>query len=99
MSKGLKVRPEGSDTVNTGQVTLTSGAAQAIITLTQNRRAVLITNTSTGGPIYIGTSTISKTTGFFVGPSTAVSIPTNAAIYGTTSDATVAALVSYIEVL
>jgi len=97
MSKGLKVRPEGSDTVRTGQVTLATGAAQAIITLTQGRRAILIMNTSTVLPAYVGTSTISKTTGFYVGPASAVSIPTNSALYGTVSDVA-GAVVTYIEV-
>lgn len=98
MSKGLKVRPEGSDTVNTGQVTLATGTAQQIIGLTQGRRAIVIVNTSTSLPCYIGTSTISKTTGMYIGPNAGVSIPTNAPIFGTVSDVA-GAVVTYCEVL
>lgn len=98
MSKGLKVRPEGSDTLNTGQVTLATGTAQAIITLTQNRRAILIVNTSTALPCYVGTSTISKTTGCYIGPNAALSIPTNAPVFGTVTDVA-GVVVTYVEIL
>ena len=97
MSIGRKVRISGDDTINTGQVTLATGAAQLIVAARQLRRSVLIANTSTGLPMYIGTSTISKTTGHLVGLSAAIAVPTNAAIYGTVSDVA-GAVVTYIEV-
>ncbi len=94
---GRKTRTQGTSEINTAQVTLATGTAQAIAAARQGRRAVLIQNTSTSLPAYIGTSTISKTTGFYVGPSSAVSVPTTAAIYGTVSDVA-GAVVAYIEV-
>lgn len=92
-----KVRAPGDDSIATAQVTLATGTAQAIVALRQLRRSVLINNTSTSLAAYVGTSTITKSTGFYIGPSSAVSIPTNAAIYGTVSDVA-GALVTYIEV-
>lgn len=94
---GRKVKEQGRSEIGTAQVTLATGAAQAIIAANQTREAVLIVNTSTALPCYIGTSTISKTTGFYIGPNAGVTVPTTAALYGTVSDAA-GAVVTYLEI-
>ena len=72
---------------STGQVSVSNTATEIIAANTQ-RGAVLITNTSTSVAVYLGTSTVTSSTGHQLPAGASTTIPVYCAIYAITSSST-----------
>lgn len=83
---------------STGQVSVASSATQIIArSVGQARQAILITNTSGSTPVYIGTSSVTTSTGAYLGPSQSLTIPVNCDVWGIVSSTSVT--VTFVEVV
>jgi hypothetical protein len=82
-STPLPVNPAESGTANmaTAQASITGGAVQ-IVGVRATRRAVVITNTHASLTIYLGSASVSTSTGHALPAGNSISIPFTGAIYG-----------------
>lgn len=79
----LAVNPAESGAANfvTSQVTVSSASATQLLAARSTRRAALVTNNDSSINIYVGTATVTATTGHLIGPGLSASIPYVGAIY------------------
>jgi hypothetical protein len=81
---------------STGQAALTTSTI--IIAANTSRAAVVIANTDKTHAVYIGVTGVTNSTGHWVGPSTAVSMPVRSAIYGCSDDGS-SVKVTFLEIV
>lgn len=88
----LPVNPAESGAANLGfnQVTVQNTATQ-IVAANATRRAVVIVNTDASNAIYIGSASVTSSTGIKLAAGANISIPTVAAVYGITASSTAVA--------
>ena len=93
----IPVNPAESGTANmaTAQTSVASTATQ-IVGVRATRRAVLITNPSSTVTVYLGSASVTTSTGQALLPGNSISVPTTLAVYGIVASST--QTVSSIEV-
>jgi hypothetical protein len=79
----------------TGQASVTS-SPQIIVPENLSRAGVLITNTDSTNPIYVGNADVTALTGEYVFAGNSISIPVTNEVWGVTSGPAV--LITYMEV-